>query len=301
MRLVVSLFFILIIAGCTAIPKERIQAYDDAYAGMKEAAKTVYANYSSEDVARRRADFEADLASASSSTKYLDLLVPKSLDPLDPRLLEDPIDRGAAPPAIATSGLAALDAGSVYNEALAGLASGQSVTEVQQSVAVLSGTIATLGGAPWVGPVIGIIAGEVEKARVRGELVESLTRQYTITISEGETRTGHLIDILLDLLIEHADLMFEKRRELALTRAESLEFDEGNLAAAKIVADRMAEDYRALAQYRQLLVDTKQYFNQLQAAAANPGSEVQAAAAVQSAGEIVSQARLVVALIGGTS
>jgi hypothetical protein len=285
------LFFVLI-AGCTAIPKERIQAYDDAYAEMKKAAETVYANYSSEDIARRKAAFETDLASASSSTKYFELVVPKSL--------EEPVDSGQAPPAIVTSAGAALDAGTLYNEALAGLASGQSLKEVQESVTAVSGTIASLGGVPGVGQVIGIIVGQVEKARVRGELVESLTREYTVTISEGEARTGHLIDLLLDLLIEHADLMFEKRREIALIRAEHFEFEDGNLAAAKIAADRMAEDYKTLAQYRQLLFETKQYFRQLQATAANPESDIQAAATVQIAGEIVSQARLVVALIGGT-
>ena len=108
------------------------------------------------------------------------------------------------------------------------------------------------------------------------------------------------MDLLLDLLIEHADLMFPKRREVALPRAEAFEFEQGNPGAAKIVADGMPDDYTVLAQYRQLLVETKQYFRQLQDAAANPGSDVQAATTAQIAGEIISQSRLVMALITGT-
>jgi hypothetical protein len=290
MRLAVSVLVVALIAGCTAIPEQRIRAFGDAYGEMKTAAETVYANYSSEDVARRKEAFETKLAAASPS-QYFDLIVPKAL--------AEPVDRGQTPPAIATNALAALEAGTVYNAALLALASGKSVEEVQQSVTALSGTIGSLGGVPWIGPVIGIIVGQVEKARARGELVATLTREYTITLPEGETRTGHLMDLLLDLLIEHADLMFQKRREIALQRAELLEFEGGNPGAAKIVADDMADDYTVLAQYRQLLVATKQYFRQLQDAAANPASDVQAATTVQIAGEIVAQSRLVVALIGG--
>lgn len=291
MQLAVSLLVGALIAGCTAIPEQRIQAFGDAYAGMKGAAETVYANYSSEDVARRKEAFETELAAAKPS-QYFDLIVPKSL--------ADPVDRGQTPPAIATNAFAALEAGTVYNAALVALASGKSVEEVQQTVAALSGTIGSLGGAPWIGSVIGVIVGQVEKARARGDLVATLTREYTITLPEGETRTGHLMDLLLDLLIEHADLMFQKRRELALQRAEMFEFEEGNPGAAKIVADGMANDYTVLAQYRELLVETKQYFRQLQDAAANPASDVQVATTAQIAGEIISQSRLVVALISGT-
>jgi hypothetical protein len=216
MRLAVSVLVVALIAGCTAIPEQRIRAFGDAYGEMKTAAETVYANYSSEDVARRKEAFETKLAAASPS-QYFDLIVPKAL--------AEPVDRGQTPPAIATNALAALEAGTVYNAALLALASGKSVEEVQQSVTALSGTIGSLGGVPWIGPVIGIIVGQVEKARARGELVATLTREYTITLPEGETRTGHLMDLLLDLLIEHADLMFQKRREIALQRAELLEFE----------------------------------------------------------------------------
>ncbi len=291
MRAAGLLFIVALIAGCTAVPEQPLQAFGDAYAEMKVAAETVYANYSSDDVTRRKTAFETKLAAATPG-EYFDLIVPKTL--------AEPLDRGQSPPAIATNARAALEAGAVYNAALVALASGKSVEEVQQGVAALSGTIGTLGGVPWLGPVIGIVVSEVEKARARGELVATLTREYTITLPDGETRTGHLMDLLLDLLIEHADLMFEKRREIALQRAEAFEFEERNPGAAKIVADGMADDYTVLAQYRQLLVETKQYFRQLQDAAANPPSDVQAAATAQIAGEIVAQSRLVVALISGT-
>ena len=200
MQLAVSLLVVALIAGCTAIPEQRIQAFGDAYAGMKGAAETVYANYSSEDVAPRKEAFETELAAAKPS-QYFDLIVPKSL--------ADPVDRGQTPPAIATNAFAALEAGTVYNAALVALASGKSVEEVQQTVAALSGTIGSLGGAPWIGPVIGVIVGQVEKARARGDLVATLTREYTITLPEGETRTGHLMDLLLDLLIEHGPYVSE--------------------------------------------------------------------------------------------
>ena len=291
MKLAASLLICIALTGCATVPTERIDAYAAAYAETRQAAEAVYGDYSAWDTARRTAEFEAKLAAETSPRKQFAMLVPKNL--------AEPIDTGRGVPPVVTSALAALDAGAVYNEALVGVAAGKSVAEVRDSVASVAGIIGTLGGAPWVGKIIDLVLGQIEQARSREELVASLTREVSIVVSDGETRHGHAIDLLLDLLLEHADLMFEKRSTVAKNEVRHLEIAAGDIAAARALVLETAREAAVLVEYRRLLLDTRQYFAALRQAARNPDVAAQVAESVRNAREVTVQGRLVLALMRG--
>lgn len=290
MKLAASLLICIALTGCATVPTERIDAYAAAYAETRQAAEAVYGDYSAWYTARSNAKFEANLANASPSEQFA-LLVPATL--------LKPVDTGRGVPPVVTSALAALDAGAIYNEALVGVAAGKSVAEVRDSVASVAGIIGTLGGAPWVGKIIDLVLGQIEQARSREELVASLTREVSIVDAEGKTQSGHAIDLLLDLLLEDAERMFQQRRGVADAEVVNLEFGAGDIAAASALVQQTAREAGVLVEYRRLLLETLQFFAALRQAARNPDVALQVAASVRNAREVAVQARLVRALMRG--
>lgn len=289
-RLAATLCFGLAISGCAAVPQQRLQLYADTYGEMRQAAEAVYAGHAAMEAAARKVETESRLARASAE-EYFDLIVPQSLTP---PAADDPASRD-----IVVTGRAALDAGTLYNDALVALASGNGVEEVQASIDAITGTMAMLGGESWMASVATTVAGHVRTARTREDLIAALTRDITIEI-DGDVMTGHPIDLLLDLLIEHAELIFAKRRIVEAQRAEDLEFEQRNPDAARVVANAMAAEAKVYLRYRQLLVTTKQYFAALRTAAIHPESELPAATTLHLGRDVYLKARQVIATIGGT-
>jgi hypothetical protein len=253
---------------------------------MRRATETVYA----QQMGRIKEQNKIILSKASSE-EYFDLIVPGSLKKPD-----KPIEQGLS---VYTSALAALEAGTVYNEALVALASGKSVQAIQESVNSVASTVSTLAGAPWIGPVISITVAEVAKARSREQLVEALIKDREITIpniltGKPETKKGHPIELLLDNLIERVDDMFGRRRNLEYRRIVS---DGLTAQEARVAADAMALEFEMLIQYRRLLVKTREYFSQLREVARNPDPTLQLTNLVELSREVYSQAQQVAATL----
>lgn len=297
MRLKIILGVALLISGCATVPRGTLQLYTDAYSEMKRAAEIVYAKDSAAEMEKRRKQYEKSLAEAGSADRYFNTMIPFKL--------AEPIDRGTSPSRSAASAKAALDAGSLFNQALLDLASGKSVRAVQESVGALAGVL-SLAATPAAGVALSAFVEQVERARAREELIEAVKRKYMI-VKTGSGRgfeivpagadaagvkTGHLLDILLDYLIEDLDAMYIVWRATSLTRVRELPGEGKNDTVLPVIAS-MNEDAETMMQYRKLLQKTRQYFAELLKAAENPDDNARMASTVRMGLEVFAAARRV--------
>jgi len=254
-----ALFLVVLVAGvlsgCAEIPQQQFQVYLSAFGKARGAAEEVLADYSAAE--KQLAELEAKVTPTPENS----LPYPIRYEPATGE--QGQLD------AVAVRFLA-LEAVSNYNDALAQLASGQSVDAAQSSIGKFAGVvgqIAVLGGAslPNICPAIQALqtlVGVIEKARLAGE--------FRKAVRDGAPVVAQIFDVLREDTRDHYGLRFAlANREHILLEAQGAENQVVKNALEKNEAGmRALKD--TLDSYNNLLLATKSAILNLAKESAKP-------------------------------